>query len=75
MDGVLEIEREAQVARLASEGASNQEIAAQLFISSSSVAYHLREVFRKLDINNSAQLVHALPSSPEAQEPASGLGH
>ena len=52
--------QEAQIVRLASEGASNHEIAAQLFLSPGTIAHHLDNVFRKLDINNREQLTRAL---------------
>jgi DNA-binding CsgD family transcriptional regulator len=52
--------QQAQVARLASEGQSNLEIAAQLFISPKTVEYHLRGVFAALGIKSRKQLAGAL---------------
>jgi DNA-binding CsgD family transcriptional regulator len=55
--------QEAQIATLASEGLSNPEIGARLFISPRTVEYHLHKVFAKLEISSRQQLGTVLAGS------------
>ena len=50
--------QELQIAHLVAQGLSNREVAAQLFLSSRTIDFHLRNVFRKLNISSRTQLAH-----------------
>jgi DNA-binding CsgD family transcriptional regulator len=52
---------EMRIARMARDGASNQDIATELFVSHKTVEYHLHKIFAKLGVSARQQLSYVLP--------------
>jgi DNA-binding CsgD family transcriptional regulator len=57
------------VSHLVSQGFTNQQAADQMFISVHTVAFHLRQVFRKLGISSRVELARIAAGEAQRTEP------
>jgi len=69
MENVPLSEREIEILQLVSQGKSNKEIAAELFISVNTVKVHLANIFTKIDVSSRTEatlyaIEHGIVASP-----------
>ncbi len=62
--------QELQIARFVIDGASNRDVASQLFVSRRTVEHHLSRIFSKLGISSRVELAKALAQHEDAQPAA-----
>jgi DNA-binding CsgD family transcriptional regulator len=63
-------EQELRIADLVAQAMTNRQIASRLFVSPHTVNYHLRQIFRKLQINSRVQLARYTDGSRSHGQPA-----
>jgi DNA-binding CsgD family transcriptional regulator len=66
--------QERRVAAAVQRGASNRDIAADLFLSPKTVEFHLHQIYRKLDVHSRTQLVAALADPGRPLKPGNSPG-
>jgi DNA-binding NarL/FixJ family response regulator len=55
------------VAQVAADGLSNRAIAEQTFVSRNTVAWHLRNIYRKVQVESREQLARRIEGSRDGQ--------
>jgi DNA-binding CsgD family transcriptional regulator len=68
-------ETEFRVAHIVAEGATNAEAASRLFLSRHTVDFHLRQIFRKLQIRSRVELARLVAAAGEAPNGCGGRGN
>jgi DNA-binding CsgD family transcriptional regulator len=61
-------ETEVVTSRLVARGLSNPQVAGRMYVSAHTVAFHLRQVFRKLGISSRVELARLVAEQPEGQD-------
>jgi DNA-binding CsgD family transcriptional regulator len=64
--------RELQVALIVARGATNREAAADLFLTTKTIEFHLGQIYRKLGLRSRTELAHRLASTGELVAADSG---
>jgi DNA-binding CsgD family transcriptional regulator len=63
VEGLTETER--GITELVCQGLTNRQIAEQMFVSANTIAFHLRNIYRKLGVASRVQLARVVPDSAE----------
>jgi DNA-binding CsgD family transcriptional regulator len=65
-------ETEQRIADLVAQGLSNRQVAGRLFLSTHTVAFHLRHIYWKLDVNSRVQLARMAAEQAQMQSALAG---
>ena len=67
-------ETEQRIADLVAQGLSNRQVAGRLFLSTHTVAFHLRHIYWKLDVNSRVQLARLAAEQAQTESALARIG-